>query len=120
MAQSRKLMGAGQLDDAEKLAYEAKKLKNDFGWTHMGDTPDKLIGEIQMKKQSAKKTTLPPLSEPKPDLAKTTATGSGLPAPQNLLTSAPPAADRTVQANQLMAQARVELNKGNYNQAMAL
>jgi type II secretory pathway component GspD/PulD (secretin) len=58
MAEARKLFAAGQIDDAEKLAFKAKQMHGPYGVFDFGDRPDKLLEDIQRTRQ-AKGLTAP-------------------------------------------------------------
>src|SRR5262249_7072175 len=47
LADARKSLEGGDLENAKKLAYQAQKLHGDYAWWEMGDRPSRLMAEIE-------------------------------------------------------------------------
>lgn len=125
LAEARKLIDKGQLDEAERLTYQAEALRSNYPLWYRGERPDKLRAEISNKRKTLAKPNLPPLLDPvvkkeeprKPASPAVARTDSPLYGPP------PPAADsdpRRKQAVEMMAQARAHLNNGDLISALNL
>jgi type II secretory pathway component GspD/PulD (secretin) len=111
LAEARKLYGKGQFKEAKTLAFRAQKLHGPYSIWELGDRPQKLINEIETAEFNNRKSRLPVLPpiavvknttpEPKPSPA-----ADGGP-------KAPAEDPRAVQAREWLAEARVQLRKGN-------
>lgn len=64
MADARKLLTQGALEEAEKKAYKAKQLHGPYGVFDFGDRPDKLIEEIGKAKLTRGPVNLPDKKDP--------------------------------------------------------
>lgn len=125
LAEARKLLDKGQLDEAERLTYQAEALRSNYPLWYRGERPDKLRAEISNKRKTLAKPNLPPLLDPvvkkeeprKPASTAVARTDSPLYAPP-----APTAETdaRRKQAVEMMAQARACLNNGDLVSALNL
>ncbi|GBD36698.1 hypothetical protein HRbin36_01826 [bacterium HR36] len=104
LAQARQKLEQGQLNEAEKLAYQAKALRPRYSLWHVGDHPDRLLAEIRVRRQQAQKPRL--TDTPPPTHADNAPPREFSPAKQ--------------QAQLLIAQARAALNAGQLVQALQL
>ncbi len=133
LVQARRLLDAGNFDEAEKCCAQSKMLKKEYGLMDGfgGERPDKLMLEIQQKKAVANRnkpltpTTdkvavnvntagvgVPPGSPPPMPPVNTASNNVAAP---NLTPSVDP---KVAQANRMIAEARMDLNKGNYEAAL--
>lgn len=125
LSQARQYLNQNNLDEAEKLTNQAEALRKSYPVWHRGERPDKLRSEIQAKrKQTGGKTSLPPLLDPPAKAASRSMNepaktpGAGVPLPSM---SDPRANDpRVLQADQMMAQARVHMKRGEAKEAIDL
>ncbi|MBL8825141.1 MAG: hypothetical protein JNJ77_21315 [Planctomycetia bacterium] len=140
LVQARQHLNTGNLDEAEKCCAQSKMLKSEYGMFEDfgGERPDKLMAEIQAKKAVAVKTKpLAPLNEvaKTPDV-NSKVVASNMTAPAVPPVSKPPVTtppampqqpvpqvaanndSKVTQANRLMAEARMDLNKGQYEAAL--
>lgn len=132
---SRKHLDAGNFDEAERCVAQSKMLKKEYGMFEFGgERPDKLLAEIQAKKAVAMRNKpLQPLNDLNNKVPSVASTGNTTQAPvppptvapslnaNNMIppVSAAPAPDaRSAEANRLMAEARMDLNKGQYESAL--
>jgi hypothetical protein len=117
LAQARRLFEQGQFDEAEKLTYQAEALRRNYPMWYRGERPDRLRAEINAKRRTATKPQLPPLLDPAAPQRPTTAAA---PKPPATMTEVAQADPRVVQANAMLMQARVHLNRGEYKAAVDL
>lgn len=135
LVQARKFLDAGNFDDAERCVAQSKVLKPTYGLMEFGgERPDKLMTEITAKKTVAMRNKpLPPLNDVNnkvnPSNTVVASNNTQVPAPPamvvpSLTGNTPPVAPTTTtdprvnQANRLMAEARMDLNKGQYESAL--
>ncbi|MFT3883045.1 MAG: hypothetical protein QM703_25760 [Gemmatales bacterium] len=145
---ARKNLEAGNFDEAEKCVAQSKVLKSEYPmWDLTGERPDKLKAEIDAKKAVAKRNQpLQPLNNVNsPAVASTAPAKSQAPVtsqnqapvatqPQVASNMMPPSAPqmpnavapqatttdpRVAQANRMMVEARMDLNKGQYDAALS-
>lgn len=133
---ARRHMDTGNLDEAEKCCAQSKMLRNKYGMMDFGDNPDKLLLEIQSKKAVASRTKpatttnvaanttgvgVVPQTTPPPMPPLNTASNN-VPVPPVTNLAMPPVTPgvdtRVAEANRLMAEARMDLNKGNHEAAL--
>lgn len=139
LAQARQHLNTGNLDEAEKCCAQSRMLKSEYGMFEDfgGERPDKLMAEIQAKKAVvARNKPLAPLNDVTrtPDANKVVAnnmTAPAVPPVSKPPVMTPPAQpqqpvpqvagnndSKVTQANRLMAEARMDLNKGQYEAAL--
>ncbi|HQR09531.1 MAG TPA: hypothetical protein PLN21_22095 [Gemmatales bacterium] len=143
---ARKHIDSGNLDEAEKCVAQSKALKSEYPmWDLTSDRPDKMMAEITAKKALVKRSqplqplndlnnrTVPPVTQPPVTNAKnqlpTPPAATGPQMANNMVPPAAPPANtapatnqvdpRVAQANRLMAEARMDLNKGMYESALS-
>lgn len=132
LAEARRKLDQGQLDEAEKLTYQAEALRKTYPVWYRGERPDKLRAEIATKRKQGSRPNLPPLLDPMAQKAPVVAksepvkqASATMPLPPSM-PPAPPAAPvapvdpRQLQAKQMLAQARVHLNRGEHKTALDL
>ncbi len=142
LVQARRLLDAGNFDEAEKCVAQSKILKKEYGLLDGfgGERPDKLMVEIQSKKAVASRTkpatttnvaanttqgvvALPQGNPPAmpPTMPLNTASNN-VPVPPSVPNMTPPVTpgvdNRVAEANRLMAEARMDVNKGNFEEAL--
>ncbi len=116
LADARKLLNEGRFDEAEKLTYQAEALRKSYPIWYMGERPDRLRSEIVQKRRVASKPNLPSLLDPsKSQVASTKQTDK---APS--VTSVANLDPRQLQAQQMLMQARMHVNRGEYKTAIDL
>jgi type II secretory pathway component GspD/PulD (secretin) len=125
LAEARKLLEQGQLDEAERLTYQAEALRSHYPIWYRGERPDKLRAEISAKRKQVARPNLPPLLDPvvkkdetgKPASPVATARGdSPLYTPSRTDEQDP----RRQQALQMLAEARKQINNGDLIAALNL
>jgi type II secretory pathway component GspD/PulD (secretin) len=115
---ARVKIDAGQLDEAEKLVSQSMALRpiKDYSLldSFNGERPEKMMQEIRAKQAViARNKPLPSLNEPAP--GRLASAGATVQAQG----SAPVASDpKVADANRLMVEARMHLNKGEYEVAL--
>jgi Flp pilus assembly secretin CpaC/tetratricopeptide (TPR) repeat protein len=140
LVQARRHLETGNLDEAEKCCAQSKMLKKEYGLMDGfgGERPDKLMVEIQNKKAVASRNKpatstnvavntpgvgvvpqgSPPPMPPVNNAPPVNTASNNVPA-ANLMPPVTPRVDsRVAEANRLMAEARMDLNKGNYDAAL--
>ncbi|MCS6976753.1 MAG: hypothetical protein NZM31_07035, partial [Gemmatales bacterium] len=125
LAEARKLLEKGQLDEAERLTYQAEALRSNYPLWYRGERPDRLRAEIASKRKTLAKPNLPPLLDPvvkkdeprKPQTSAVARSDSPLYGPPSGGSEADP---RRKQAVEMMAQARAYLNSGDLVSALNL
>jgi type II secretory pathway component GspD/PulD (secretin) len=117
LAEARKMMDKGDLDDALQATFKAEKLHGPYSLWDLGDRPQKLRAEIETAKAKTHKTVVPPVPG---DIAKNDKKdkddkkgGPSLGAPVD----DPRAAEK---AKKLLADARVALKAGDVAKAEKL
>lgn len=143
LAEARKLLEQGNLDEAEKKACRAERLHGPYSVWDMGDRPQKLLAEVETARTKSHKTKLPPApatmvaqnkdQKPAPNATPTATAATPKPAPQVASTPAPPPPSwpkpetpapvndaQTAQARQLLQQARLCLKCGDSARATTL
>jgi type II secretory pathway component GspD/PulD (secretin) len=60
LTDARKLFDQGNLDDAERKAYQAERLHGSYSIWDMGDRPHKLVAEIEAARAKNRKTKIQP------------------------------------------------------------
>jgi type II secretory pathway component GspD/PulD (secretin)/tetratricopeptide (TPR) repeat protein len=120
MADARKMMEKGDLDDAMQATFKAEKLHGPYGLWDLGDRPQKLRAEIETAKAKTHKTVVPPVPG---DLAKNDKNEKS---PKNDKKGGPslgaPVDDPRAaqQAKKLLADARIALKSGDVAKAETL
>jgi type II secretory pathway component GspD/PulD (secretin) len=77
LADARKLLAAGNFQEARVKAWQAKQLHGPYGMMELGDRPDRVLSEIDAAEAKQRKTGAPPApgvakdSDPKTGNAKT-------------------------------------------------
>jgi type II secretory pathway component GspD/PulD (secretin) len=136
LSEARRKFEQGHYDEAEKLTYQAETLRTNYPLWYRGDRPDKLRAEIASKRRQAQKPLLPPMSadgvakKAFEESAKASAgmtAKAGAPkaeaAPTMPRMPSPDAAyadARKVQAQQMLAEARRCLARGDQKGALDL
>lgn len=64
LADARRLLIQGRLDEAERLTYQAEALRPEYPALYRGEKHDRLRAEIAEKRRALAKTQLPPAPEP--------------------------------------------------------
>jgi Flp pilus assembly secretin CpaC len=142
LVQARRHLDAGQFDEAEKCTAQSKMLKNNYGMMSFGDTPDKLMQEIVTKRAQANRNkpvtpsvtdkvvtnngglpqTTPPAMPPVVNNTPGVNLAQGTmptPPPVGPVPLTQPRVDPKVgEANRLMAEARMHVNKGEHDEAL--
>lgn len=137
---ARRQLDAGNFDDAEKFCAKSKALKPEYGiMDFYGERPDKIMAEIQQKRAVANRNKpLTSVNETKVAVnsnvpVNTTTASQGMMPPSAVPPAMPTnsvATNNTVapkstvdprvsQANRMMAEARMDLNKGQYDAALS-
>ncbi len=60
LADGRKMLASGNLDEASKLAYKAQRLHGPYTIWDLGDRPQRLLADVQTARDKQRKGTLPP------------------------------------------------------------
>jgi len=112
LAEARRKLDQGHLDEAEKLTYEAESLHPKFSLWYRGERPERLRAEIAQRRRQQRKPTLPPLEAA--DVARRPADATQ-PAPSQI--AGDPQREKALH---MLRQARDYLNRGDQRQALAL
>ncbi|MCS6850562.1 MAG: hypothetical protein NZ700_05260 [Gemmataceae bacterium] len=100
LAEARRDLEKGNLDEAEKKALRAKRLHGEYSIWHFGDRPDKVLAEVEAIRARNRKTKLPPPPgsvvakadrKPAPTSPPTDGSNPGLPTITQVVGTLPPA-----------------------------
>jgi type II secretory pathway component GspD/PulD (secretin) len=114
MADARKMMEKGDLDDAFQATFKAEKLHGPYGLWDLGDRPQKLRAEIETVKAKTHKTVVPPVPG---DIAKNDKSGKTDKKDGPSLGGPVDDPRAAKQAKKLLADARIALKSGDVAKA---